>query len=229
MTGPQDSGEYPSYGTPPTQPGQQPQYGQPQYQQPQYPQPEYQQPQYQQPQYQQPYGAPQGYGYPPPPGAAGPRVSVQWTGALMLLGGALLAVGAFLDWAKVSLGGRHLSITGLGSLSGDEAFKQAVDPSKVTDGKVTLTFGILLVIGAIVILAHQGRIWVGIVGTVLSAICLIIGLADLGQASDANDKYDAANIPAHLSVQIGLVLTLIGAIVGLAFSIVAICVRRRKV
>ena len=248
MTGPQDSGEYPSYGTPPTQPGQQPQYGQPQYQQPQYPQPEYQQPQYQQPQYQQPqyqqpeyqqpqyqsqyqqpYGAPPGYGYPPQPGAAGPRVSVQWTGALMLLGGAILAVGAFLDWAKVSLGGRHLSITGLGSLSGDEAFKQAVDPSKVTDGKVTLTFGILLVIGAIVILAHQGRIWVGIVGTVLSAICLIIGLADLGQASDANDKYDAANIPAHLSVQVGLVLTLIGAIVGLAFSIVAICVRRRKV
>src|SRR5690349_8003177 len=123
MTGPQDSGEYPSYGTPPTQPGQQPQYGQPQYQQPQY-----QQPQYQQPQYQQPYHrAPQGYGY-APPAAAGPRVSVQWTGAVMLLGGALLAVAAFLNWAKVTLEGRHLSITGLGSLSGDEAFKRAVDP-----------------------------------------------------------------------------------------------------
>jgi formate hydrogenlyase subunit 3/multisubunit Na+/H+ antiporter MnhD subunit len=114
-------------------------------------------------------------------------------------------------------------------LSGDEHFKQFVNPSKVTDGKVTLTFGILLIIGAIIILAHQGRVWVGIVGTVLSAICLIIGLADVGQASNANDTYKSDNIPAHLSVQIGLVLTLVGAIVALAFSIVAICVRRRKV
>jgi hypothetical protein len=160
---------------------------------------------------------------------AGARVSVLWTGALMLIGGAMLVLGSFLDWAKVSFGGRHLSITGLGSLSGDEAFKQAVDPSKVTDGKVTLTFGILLGIGAIIILAKQGRIWVGIVGTVLSAISLIIALADVGQASDTNDKYRAAGLAAHLAVQIGLVITLVGSIVALAFSIVAICVRRRQV
>ena len=247
MTGPQNAGEYPSHETPPAQPGQpaphgQPQYDQPQYYQPQYqPQyqpPEYQQPQYQQPQYQQPqyqpqyqhpYGGHPAHVYPPqPPGASAPRVSLQWTGALMFLGGAILAVGSFLDWAKVTAAGRHVSITGLGSLSGDDQFKQFVSPSKVTDGKVTLTFGILLIIGAIIILAHQGRVWVGIVGTVLSALCLIIGLADIGQASNVNDTYKSDNIPAHLSVQIGLVLTLIGAIVALAFSIVAICVRRRK-
>jgi hypothetical protein len=147
----------------------------------------------------------------------------------MLLGGAILAVGSFLDWAKVTLAGRHVSITGLGSLSGDAQYKQFVSPSKVTDGKVTLTFGILLLVGAVIILARQGRVWVGIVGTVLSAICLVIGLADIGQASNVNDTYRAHNTPAHLSVQIGLVLTLVGAVVALAFSIVAICVRRQKV
>jgi hypothetical protein len=235
MTGPQNAGDYPAYGTPPAQPGQpsqygRPQYQQPQYQQPQYQQPQYEQPQYEQPQYQHPYGGHPAHVYPPqPPGASAPRVALQWSGALMFLGGAILAVGAFLDWAKVTLGARHISITGLGSLSGDDQFKQFVSPSKVTDGKITLTFGILLIVGAIIILAHQGRVWVGIVGTVLSAICLIIGLADIGQASNANDTYKSDNIPAHLSVQIGLVLTLVGAIVALAFSIVAICVRRRQV
>jgi len=220
MTAPQDPGGYGSYGPPP-QSGQ--------YQQP--PQPYGPPPgQYQQP--PQPYGAPPGYGYPPPPppmAAAAPRVSVLWAGALMVLGGAALAVGAFLDWAKVTYLGRHVSITGLGSLSGDEEFKRAIDPSKVTDGKVTLTLGILLIIGGIIILARQGRIWVGIVGTVLAAICLIIALADFGQASDVNDKYKVTAPGAHLSTEAGLTITLLGAIVALAFSIVAICVRRPKV
>lgn len=206
MTGPQYSEGQWSYGSPPP-PGQ-----------------------YQQP--PQPYGPPPpGYGYPPPPPVAAKavRVSVLWTGALMLLGAAAVAIGSFLNWATVTYQGRHLSITGLGSLSGDEEFKQAVDPSKVTDGKVTLTLAILLIIGGIIILARQGRIWVGIVGTVLAAICLIIALSEYGQASDVNDQYRVTAPGAHLSTEPGLAITLVGAMVALAFSIVAICVRRAKV
>lgn len=145
----------------------------------------------------------------------------------MLLGGAALAIASFLDWVKITYQGRYLSITGLGSLSGDEQFKQAVDPSKVTDGKVTLALGILLIIGGVIIVARQGRIWVGIVGTVLAAICMIIALADFGQISDVNDRFTVEGL--HASAQAGLVIALLGAIVALAFSIVAICVRRPKV
>src|SRR5262249_9189806 len=97
------------------------------------------------------------------------------------------------------------------------------------DGKVALTLGILLVIGGVIIMARQGRIWVGIVGTVLAAICLIIALADLGQVSDANNKYKVTAPGAHLSTEAGLTITFVGAIVALAFSIGAICVRRPKV
>lgn len=145
----------------------------------------------------------------------------------MLLGGAALAIGSFLEWVKITYLGRYLSITGLGSLSGDEQFKQTVPPSKVTDGNVTLTLGVLLAIGGIIIVARQGRIWVGIVGTVLSAICLIVALADFGQISNVNDQFGAQGL--HASAQAGLVISLLGAIVALAFSIVAICVRRPKV
>lgn len=52
---------------------------------------------------------------------------------------------------------------------------------------------------------------------------------DIRPRRDVNEKYKLTAPGAHLSVEVGLVVTLIGAMVALAFSIVAICVRRPQV
>lgn len=205
---------------------QPPPYGEPQYGQPAYgEQPTYgQQPAYaQQPAYgQQPYGYPQpGYGpagYPAPPGYPGyptptgaPKVSVPWTGAVLALSGLLIAIGSFMTWVNTNVGGDST----IAGTDGDR------------DGKITVVFGVILLALGVLILARQGRLWVSIVGTVLSAITVLVALADIGDISDKNDTAQSIGI-GHLDVGPGLVMIMIVSLAALAASIVAICVRRLR-
>jgi hypothetical protein len=232
MTGPTPPG-WPGYGGPPQSPDEQPYYpAAPGYPPPGYP-PQGYPPQGYPPQGYPPQGYPQqgypqqgypqqGYpqqGYPPaPPGYGYPqlpkpvRVSVVWTGALLALGGLAATVGSLLTWvhAVVAGGGPTKDFSGI---SGDR------------DGKITVVFGALLLIGGILIVLKQGRIWVAITGTVLAAILVLIALADIGDVSDKSKQLSGFG---HLDVGVGLVIVLVGAIVALAFSIVGICVRRPR-
>jgi hypothetical protein len=216
MTGPTPPGG-PSYGGPPQSPDEQPYYPTA----PGYPPPG-QPPIGYPPQGYPPQGYPQqGYpqqGYPPvPPGYGYPqqpkpvRVSVVWTGALLTLGGLAATVGSLLTWVHEVIGGGPTK--DFSGISGNR------------DGKITVVFGALLLIGGILIVLKQGRIWVAITGTVLAAILALIALADIGDVSDKSKQFSGFG---HLDVGVGLVIVLVGAIVALAFSIVGICVRRPR-
>lgn len=194
------------YGGPPSD--QQPGYPQGGYQPQAYPPP----PGYppgQQHAYPQP-----GYGYPPPPPGYGyptksaPRLSVLWTGWLLALGGLGATIGSFLTWIHAVAGGATQDFSGT---SGDR------------DGKITVVFGVLLLAGGVLIVVKQGRMWVSITTIVLAAILAFIALADIGDVSDKSKRLAGFG---RLDVGVGLVLVLLGALVALAFSIVALCVRR---
>jgi hypothetical protein len=155
-----------------------------------------------------------GYGYPPPPpGYAyptpnAPRLSVVWTGWLLALSGLAATIGSFLTWIHAVAAGATQDFSGI---SGDR------------DGKITVVFGVLLLAGGVLIVIKQGRMWVSITGIVLAAILAIIALADVGDISDKSKRLAGFG---RLDVGVGLVLVLLGALVALAFSIVALCVRR---
>lgn len=190
----------PPYGPPPSGPQQQ--YGQPA--------PGYGQPYGGQPGYGPGgYPTPPGYGYPAPGGGA-PRVSVLWTGALLAVAGLAVAIGSFLTWAKAVVNGTGVSATVAGT-----------DGQR--DGKITVVVGALLLILGILIVVKQGRLWVGIVGIVLSAIGTFVALADIGDISDKSKQLSGLG---HIDVGVGLIIVLIASLVALAVSIVALCVRR---
>jgi len=63
-------------------------------------------------------------------------VSVLWTGALMLVGGALAAIGSFLDWVHTTTSIGSFSITGLGChvperVVTNEEMAQIVDTTEI--------------------------------------------------------------------------------------------------
>jgi hypothetical protein len=135
---------------------------------------------------------------------------VAWTGWVLAIAGLVTAVGSFLTWAKavVAFNGASQTIAGT---DGDR------------DGKITVVVGVALLILGILIVIKQGRLWVGIVGIVLSVIGTFVALADIGDISDTSNKLSGFG---HIDVGVGLVLVLIASLVALAASIVAVCVRR---
>ena len=149
-----------------------------------------------------------GYGYPSPVSTA-PRVSPLWTGAVMAGAGLVVVLGSVMTWAKLVLGGVTAD-----TVAGTDGHR---------DGKITIVFGAILVALGIVILVRQGRLWAGIVGTVIAAFCALTALADIGDISDRSDQLEPYG---QLDVGAGLVLVLLAAVAALVGSIVAICVRR---
>jgi hypothetical protein len=147
------------------------------------------------------------YGY-PQPSPRGARVSPPWTGAVLAGAGLVAGIGSFLTWARIVVAGANQDIAG-------------TDGQR--DGKITVVLGAVLLAVGIVILVKQGRLWTSIVGIVLSAICALVALADIG---DISDKSATIKPFGHIDVGVGLVLVLVAALVGLGASIVAISIRR---
>jgi hypothetical protein len=104
--------------------------------------------------------APPGYGYPPQQKPV--RVSTMWTGALLTLGGLAAAVGSLLTWVHAVVAGGGPS-TDFSAISGDRG------------GKVTVVFGALLLIGGLLILVKQGRIWRALSESVYGALVSVSG------------------------------------------------------
>jgi hypothetical protein len=150
-----------------------------------------------------------GYGYPLPVRPA-PRVSPIWTGIVMAAGGLIVILGSVMTWAKLVIGGVTVD-----TVAGTDGAR---------DGKITIVFGAVLIAVGIVVLVRQGRLWAGIVGTVIAAFCTLTALADIGDISDKSDQVEL--VGEHIEVGAGLLLVLLAAVLALAASIVAICLRR---
>lgn len=158
----------------------------------------------------QPY-APQPPPWAPLPGEFGyaatlpPRVSAPVLGWVLLGVGALMLMAAMLPWARIP--GR--------SLAGTEG-----------DGAVTLVFAVVIGAMGLVIGLRQGRLWASIVACALGAITTLTAVADIGNVSHDADQLDAA-LGLHVSVGVGLWLTLLTGIAAAGLSVAAIIWRAR--
>lgn len=147
----------------------------------------------------------------PPDSQPATRRAPQWVGGLLAAAGAVTIVGVFLTWATVDVGGiSRLAFAGtdIGGEGGSIAF-----------------LGVLMVALGVVILAREGRLWVGIVGVVIALLCVITALhdlADIGKAGDISRAFGGADV----KVGPGLIVVLLAGWAGVGASIVAIVVRR---
>jgi hypothetical protein len=176
----------------------------------------------------------------PPPGAAGAKLSATWTGALLVIGAIVAGVGSFLPWEKIVIfiGGKlfgTLTLTGTGSISttGNAQIRQLV-PEPGTGGKVVIALAALLLIGGLLILAQKGRLWVSILGLVLAAVVVIVGIANLGSVSDDQKTLartfgaDNPDGVGHALSKMGIDIVIIGGGVAVVAALLAICLRRPK-
>jgi hypothetical protein len=169
-------------------------------------------PAYPPPAYQQPYPPQvypqQPYGYWPPRHRVTPA-SIGW----LLIGfSALTVIGGLLPWASGD--------TGLQSVH------TALDRRGLDGDAVGAIFvGALLLVVGILITAGVGRLWVGIVGIVVSAFEVLSDMGSLGRINEIN--HDLLGL-AHVGDGVGLLLASIATLGALGTTIAATAVRRFK-
>ncbi|MDT4941888.1 MAG: hypothetical protein QOJ34_1977 [Pseudonocardiales bacterium] len=133
-----------------------------------------------------------------------------WNGGVLAAAGLATILGSFLRWVTVDVGTLHPV-----GLAGTDAG---------LGGEGSAFFGAVMLALGVVILARQGRLWVGIVGVVVGSL---ITLAALNRLSDFNDVGKVIGVfGVAVDVGPGLILVLLGGLAGVAASIVAIAVRR---
>jgi hypothetical protein len=125
--------------------------------------------------------------------------TVNRTGAILaLVGGALLLLGAFMEWATVSTDAGTLSIA-------------ATD----ADGEVVIFCGVVIVVLAVLDLARPGPWWWIGVG-VFGAFALFLGLIDLFNVTEGIEAAEGGDV----SISAGLYVVLLGAAVALAGGLI---------
>jgi hypothetical protein len=137
-----------------------------------------------------------------PPPAAEPARSITTVSALAVAGGALVALGSIMPWAKVSVLD-FLSV----SVRGTEG-----------DGWISLGLGVLLALVGVVGLV-RGR-FVRVAALVLGLGSLALAVYEMTQVSGALDDLgaEAAGV-AHVSMGIGLWILLIGGVIGVVSGV----------
>jgi hypothetical protein len=128
--------------------------------------------------------------------AGGARLPLSPARIVAGIGAALLIVGAFLPWAKVSAGFLNVEVTG-------------VDADN--DGWVTLGCG---VVALVVLLVANPRVR-GVLAGLAGGVAAWVGVSDLIDVRRGIDDLEKASsvIAAHASVGIGLWMTVVGAVV----------------
>lgn len=156
---------------------------------------------------------PTAYGYPSPEALAA-RMSPVWTGLLLTAAGLVVAIGSFLTWETIvaTFGGPARTIDIAGT-------------SGQRDGKITVFVGAIMLAMGLLIVLRQGRLWVSIVGVVLSAVALVVAIAEIRDVTSTANTVSSIGA-GHVDVGPGLYLVLVAAVVGLGASITALCVRR---
>jgi hypothetical protein len=158
-----------------------------------------------------PYGPQSAFGQQQYVAMSKPRPPVPVGGVLLLLGGAMTAVGSFLTWFTVE----GQDYTGFSKGSTDD----------VKDGPFFLVFGLILLGFGVSLLVARKVLAVAIIGIVAAAVTVIFALADLGSVDD--NKKLARAFDLAFSTGPGLYLCVFGGLIALAGSIVATATRRR--
>jgi hypothetical protein len=130
---------------------------------------------------------------------------------VVLAGGALVAIGSFVTWFTIA----GISFTGFSRSGSDD----------VRDGPFFLTFGLILVVLGVLLLALRKVLGIAIAAIVVAGLTVIFALADLGDVSDAHDRANAFGL--DFSVGAGLYLCVVGGVVALGGAIAATAKRRR--
>ena len=149
-------------------------------------------------------------------------------GLLAVLGGALLAIGSFLDWAEVSGGGTSVTASGIDG----------------TDGWITLVAGVLVLLAGVALLGVAGRKIIAIVAIVAGLVGGGVGLYDALTAKDRvlddaaeelapqvgntpeevrallDQAIDAGEI--GISISIGLYMVIIGGVLGIVGGVLGL-------
>ena len=153
-----------------------------------------------------------GFDAPPPPpfppaAARPPRQPVTVAASLVALGGALMIAGSVLHWFDLD------NVTFNGFTSGLE------DVTNVKGGIFGALGIVVLGIGITQLLAKK-IVALGIIGAVLSAIGLLVGLKGL---SDVNDLVSFGRLfGADVSTGPGLYVAVVGGVVGTIGSLVTV-------
>ncbi|MEO5901914.1 MAG: hypothetical protein ABIR68_17550 [Ilumatobacteraceae bacterium] len=158
-----------------------------------------------------PYGPQSAFGQQQYAAMRKPRPAVPVGAGLLVVGGAMAAIGSFLNWFSL-LG---IDITGFSNSGSDD----------VKDGPFFLTFGIILVGFGIALFSAKKVLAVTIIAIIVAAFTVIFALADLGDVSDLKDQAKAADI--GFSTGPGLYLCVFGGLIALAGAIVATATRRK--
>lgn len=177
-----------------------------------------------------PYGGPPGFPVPPP---KPPRPRVPIAGFLLIAGAVLVLVGCFLPWVT----GGEERLNGFDNYYCTDDFdcigtEHAWGPLGWSENDSVSSFepaAVLSIIGVVVMVAFAitflaaGRVFaVAIISTVLTGFGVLFALLFIGIASSAADW-------AGGSIGIGVFVHLLGAILAVAGSIVALAKRRRAV
>ena len=160
--------------------------------------------------------SPPGYappGYTPFAGATGqkpPRPAVPVGSALLVVGGALLIAGSFLNWFTVR-GAKYTGFSGSGS--------------DTKDGPVFVFLGVLALGFGIAQLLARKVLAVAILAVVFAAFALLAAIADIGDVGDAIKFADAVGVSASRGP--GLWIVLLGSLVALGGGIATLSKRRK--
>ena len=172
---------------------------------------------------QAPFGAP---GAPPPPtgyvppgytpwaNAAGqkpPRPAVPVGSALLILGGAMLIAGSFLNWFTIE----GENFTGFSSAGSDDT----------KDGPVFVFLGVLAMGFGLAQLVARRVLAVAILAIVFAAFALLAAVADIGDVGNLLDFADATGFAASRGP--GLWIIFVGSLVALAGGIATVAKRRK--
>ncbi|MGI8416435.1 MAG: hypothetical protein ACR2P2_09595 [Nakamurella sp.] len=200
------------------QQGQQGYQQQPYQQQASQPQPYQQQPYQQQPYQQQSY-QPQGYpGGQPIQSVTGPNPV---GGGLVVLGGLVTAIAAFLAWVSLSGQGITVTVNGIGSVSGAD-----VQTTGATDGWITFGAGVVALIVGGLALARKGGRGLQVLAILAGVVAAGVPIYDL--VKNNSDLQSAKEQGVDVSYSIGIWLTIVGGVVVVLGAIIAMIGARKQ-
>lgn len=144
---------------------------------------------------------------PPAPAVTASRSNQRLIGpGLVLVGGALAAVGSFLPWVTASAGALSASRNGIDGGG---------------DGYISLILGgVLVLVGILAVVSKPSRTW-GVVALIPAVLLLLLGVTDLQSVGERISSLDSS---ISGGVGIGLIAVVFGAVIGIIGGIV--CLRR---
>jgi hypothetical protein len=139
-----------------------------------------------------------------------PRPAVTLAAILLLAGGALTILGCALTWFEAS----GVKVTGFTTFDGDD----------VNDGPFFTFMAVVLIAFGITFLAAKRVFVLAIIGVIAAGIVILAGISDYGDVRDFKDIFGQFS---DVSIGPGLPVVILGGVVSLVGSILALAKRRK--